>query len=259
VRATGAEAHSASDSGEKRRRLAALLARIDARCAELRLSRRALCRAADLKDDCIRTIARGNEPKMATLTALARQLHVSVDYLTGAVNSSGPASFAEPEPNAYVPRRVASAATVPLGPYLAESSDMVAISPMPGGGWLGGHRREEATSERPILFSAALIERRLEGRPTDFWWAEITGKAMAPELDHGDKVLIDRRSTQPVQPGMFAVNEGIGSTARWVEYVPGSAPPLYRVRCSDTRFAPYDVPAAEMTILGRIVWLSRCL
>ncbi len=79
---------------------------------------------------------------------------------------------------------------------------------------------------------------------------------MAPELEDGDQVLIDRRSVQPIQPGIFVVDEGIGLTARWVEYIPGSEPRHYRVRCSNSRFAPYDTSAENVRILGRIVWMS---
>jgi hypothetical protein len=164
--------------------------------------------------------------------------------------------FREPDAAPYVPRVSQFAEGYP---QVADLPGHVFVAPSPGGGRLGADRPGDTVGAEPMLFPASLIHRKLRGQPTDFWWAEFIGGAMAPELIDGDNVLVDRRALQPIEPGMFALDEGIGLTARWVEYIPGSMPARYRVRCSDVRCASYDIAADDIRVLGRIVWMSRRL
>jgi hypothetical protein len=135
----------------------------------------------------------------------------------------------------------------------------MAVTAAPGGGRLGGGSREPSEQDETLLFPTDLIEDGLRGEASDFYWADIVGRALAPDLMPGDRVLIDRRAIEPIQPGFFAVDEGIGLTGRVVEYIPGSEPRRYRIRSNDQRALPYDVDANKIDILGRIVWMSRSL
>jgi hypothetical protein len=142
-------------------------------------------------------------------------------------------------------------------PAAATGPGHVMIASLPGGGRLGGQSAyPEAESQ---AFPVRLIEERLRGEPPDFHWAEIAGSVMAPDLADGDQVLIDRRALHPVQPAMFAIDEGMGFTARWLEFIPGSEPRQYRVRCSDDRSSIHDVAADLILVLGRIVWVGHAL
>ncbi|HEX3954752.1 MAG TPA: hypothetical protein VHW90_14340 [Stellaceae bacterium] len=129
------------------------------------------------------------------------------------------------------------------------------IEHLPGGSRLGGGTGDH----EPRWYAARLIRAKLQGEPENFWWAEMAGGAMAPNLAEGDEVLIDRRVALPVQPAIFAVDEGLGPVAKWVEYIPGSEPPRYRLGAADRRFAPYDLAADDIRIIGRVVWESRRL
>ncbi len=82
---------------------------------------------------------------------------------------------------------------------------------------------------------------------------------MSPTFRRGDRVLFDRRSTVPVDPGIFAIDEGIGIATKWVEHIPYSDPPFYRVSYEDKHFDTYEVAANEVRIVGRAVWLARRL
>ena len=241
---------------ERQALLAPLLEYIDARCAQLGISRAKVCHRAGLGEDCIRKIAEGHVPGPSRLSAIARGLDVPIEILIGLINPSGRA-----------PRPLPAAPAVDSTRALAEPENitpsyraqLVPVAALKDGGYLGRAPAQAGVDPATVMFRAELIIDRLHGRPSDFRWAEIAGSAMAPDLCEGDEVLIDCRVTQPIEPALFALDEGIGCTARWVEFVPGSAPPRYRVRCSDNRFAASDVAAGQIRIAGRIVWLGRRL
>ena len=111
----------------------------------------------------------------------------------------------------------------------------------------------------PILVPATLIRGELRGEPLDFLFMEVEGQSMEPILLSGDRVLIDRRKTNPTQAGLFAMYDGFGLVAKWVERVPKSEPPSLRIKSENERFSDYDVLVEEARIIGRIVWDARKL
>jgi len=109
------------------------------------------------------------------------------------------------------------------------------------------------------LVRERFIRTELRGDPGDFLAAEVEGPAMQPVLQSRDEILIDCRRRAPVQPGLFALDQGLGPVVRWVEFVPGSEPPRYRVRSETPLIEPYEVDADAAGIIGRVVWFGRRL
>jgi hypothetical protein len=228
---------------------------IDARRVRLGLSRRALCKLASVHEDAIRSIANGHDPRAETLAALMETLR-RVE-LGGAAVEQRPVGLAEPSLSSYRSKTAVRHGAEKIPEWSV--SEHLPIGPAMEGGRLGRRGEADAFHQAALLFPASLVRRELQGDAEDFCWGEMAGSTMLPDLADGDRVLIDRRSTAPIQPAMFAVDEGMGLTARWLEYVSGSQPPLYRLRCSDPRFAASEVSANQITILGRIVWVGRRL
>lgn len=220
-----------------------LLARIDRRLEAMGLSERKACLSSGQKVDCIRTIRRGHPPTREKLRKLALVLDCPVSYLEEAAPDIRLGEDAPPaEPDAvdeapagyvYVPRL---AARMGLG----------------GPGSLDGDPLDE-----PALMPERLIRVELRGQPTDFLSIEVEGPSMSPVLESGDQVLVDRRRKNPAQPGVFAIDEGIGLVAKWIEYVPHSDPARLRVKSQNPVFEPYEVLADQARIIGRVVWFAR--
>ena len=121
----------------------------------------------------------------------------------------------------------------------------------------GGGSGEEDFIGEPDLLPIRLVEGELQGKASDFLLMEVEGTSMVPELLSGDRVLIDRRKTNPTQPGIFALFDGFGMVAKLVERVPRSDPPQLRILSRDPGLKPYQATLDEARIIGRIVWIAR--
>jgi phage repressor protein C with HTH and peptisase S24 domain len=108
-----------------------------------------------------------------------------------------------------------------------------------------------------VLIPESLIRTELGGDPEDFRLVRIEGSTMSPVLEHGDQVIVDHRRQIPAEPGLFLLDEGMGPVARWVQYIPGSDPPRYRISSENPRFDAYEVAATGAKLIGRIVWYAR--
>ncbi|MCH8858576.1 MAG: helix-turn-helix transcriptional regulator [Proteobacteria bacterium] len=123
----------------------------------------------------------------------------------------------------------------------------------------GGGGGEEDFIGDPELMPISLIEGVLRGHSTDFLLYEVECTSMSPDLLSGDRVLIDRRKTNPSQPGIFALFDGFGLVAKLVERVPRSDPPQFRIISRDPDLTPHEATLDEIRIIGRVVWYARRL
>ena len=123
----------------------------------------------------------------------------------------------------------------------------------------GGGSGEEDFIGEPELLPVSLIEGELHGHAADFLSYNVKGGSMSPDLLNGDRVLIDRRDTNPTQPGIFALFDGFGLVAKLVARVPRSDPPQIRIISRDHDLAPYEATLDEVRIIGRVVWFARRL
>jgi transcriptional regulator with XRE-family HTH domain len=121
-----------------------------------------------------------------------------------------------------------------------------------GGGGTGEGEIEQA------LVPRYLIEDVFRGKPADFVLVRTRGDSMAPDLEHDDEVLCDKRDTSPVQPGPFAVfdaDEG-AYVIKNVEKLPGGR---IRIFSTNPKYSPAEVSREETHIIGRPVWFGRRL
>ena len=61
----------------------------------------------------------------------------------------------------------------------------------------------------------------------------------------------------PVPPGIFVLNDGMGLVAKRLEHVPMSEPPRVRIISYNHQYAPYECTAEEVNIVGRVRWFGR--
>jgi phage repressor protein C with HTH and peptisase S24 domain len=152
---------------------------------------------------------------------------------------------------------LAEAETANDGPDGAATlGDYVPVEVLPtyaglGGGGTGDGDRESA------LLPRALVERELRAKPSDLLVINLRGDSMTPIFEHGDQVIIDRRDTNPIQPGPFALWDGDGYVVKNVERNPKTR--RYRVFSSNPAYSEHEFDPEEVTIMGRPVWYARRL
>ena len=234
-----------------------LLARIDGRLRELGISERKACITGGLKVDAVRTIRRGHPPTLNKLTRLAKVLDVPLAYLTDAATDL---RFDQPENGVSVILTGRAAGRMPAGSN-GEDIGMAwrtgDASPPLGYVVIAGAGTAADSEKCGALIPESLIRTELGGDPGDFRLVRIEGSTMSPVLEHGDQVIVDHRRQIPADPGLFLIDEGVGPVARWVQYIPGSDPPRYRVSGENPRFDAYEVAATGAKLIGRIVWYAR--
>lgn len=227
---------------------AELSARIAHRLKVVNLSERKASLKAGLGPDGIRNIRRGRMPRASTLAQLAPVLQCDVNYLSEAL-----------------PREI----ILEGDPDFDEGMDEPPIEAPPGyvlvptlnvhAGLGGGGFSDGEMTGPPRLMPWTLIVDELHGSSGDFVLMPVIGQSMEPILHDGDNVLVDRRKTNPSQPGIFAIWDGYGLVAKWIERVPKSDPPALRIFSENARFAPYESLVEQTRIIGRVVWFARRL
>lgn len=135
--------------------------------------------------------------------------------------------------------------------------DYVAVDILPSYAGMGGGGTGDDDPGRGLV-PRSLIEDELRAKPSDFLLIETRGESMMPDFMHGDQILIDKRDTNPVQPGSFALWDGDGYVIKLVERVPQRSG-FYRIFSANGRYSAYEVEADQVQIMGRPVWFARRL
>lgn len=146
---------------------------------------------------------------------------------------------------------------VPDLPEVDPAQDYLPVEVLPSYAGLGGGGNGEGDASTALV-PRRLVEDELRAKPQDLLLIEARGESMQPDFLHGDQILIDRRDTNPVQPGTFALWDGDGYVVKLVERIPRQSG-RYRIFSANERFSAYEVDAEEITIMGRPVWFGRRL
>jgi phage repressor protein C with HTH and peptisase S24 domain len=102
------------------------------------------------------------------------------------------------------------------------------------------------------------VEDVFRGRPSDFVVVRTRGDSMEPDFFQDDELLCDRRDTNPVQPGPFAIWDA-DDEAYVVKNVEKLRGGMMRVFSSNPKYTPVEVDREETRIIGRPVWFARRL
>ena len=106
-------------------------------------------------------------------------------------------------------------------------------------------------------FGADYITGELRLNPASLSMVEITGDSMYPTLHSGDRVLVNHEDQNVFREGVFAVWNGYATVAKRVEFVAGSSPPRLVLISDNKSHNQYEVYAADINVVGRIVWFAR--
>jgi hypothetical protein len=106
-------------------------------------------------------------------------------------------------------------------------------------------------------FPDVVIRHELRARPGDLRIITIDGDSMEPELSSGDRILVDTRQRVPVPPGLFVIWDGMGIVAKRIEHILSSDPPKLHLMSVNPDYATCERVAAEVQVIGRVVWSAR--
>ncbi|HEX7720484.1 MAG TPA: S24 family peptidase [Woeseiaceae bacterium] len=133
----------------------------------------------------------------------------------------------------------------------------VQVDVLPTYAGMGGGGTGDADS-RAALLPRALVEGELHAKAEDLLVVPVRGTSMEPDFFQGDQLLIDRRDTNPRQPGPFALWDGDSYVVKNVEWAPGKED-CYRIFATNERYSEWIVKADDIKIMGRPVWYARRL
>lgn len=87
----------------------------------------------------------------------------------------------------------------------------------------------------------------------------VIGNSMEPELNAGDRVLVDTEHRSPSPDGMYVLWNGIGVVIKQLQVVPRSSPPIVRIISVNPTYPVDEVPLDELIINGRVVgkWMWK--
>lgn len=142
-------------------------------------------------------------------------------------------------------------------PTSYNNTDYLPVDILPSFAGMGGGGNGDGDHGQALI-PRSLIEDELRAKPSDVLLIEARGSSMEPDFMHGDQILIDKRDTNPVQPGSFALWDGDGYVVKLVERVP-MQPGRYRIFSANARYSAYEVDADQIQIMGRPVWFGRRL
>ncbi|MBB6250924.1 LexA family transcriptional regulator [Nitrospirillum iridis] len=120
-----------------------------------------------------------------------------------------------------------------------------------------GFREDEATAQ--WRFPAAYLSAELQVQAAAVRIVEVRGDGMEPTLLPGDRVMVNLADQSPSPSGIFALWDGQGVVIKRLEVIMGSYPPVIEIRSDNPHHRVYERSAADIDIIGRIVWVGRRL
>jgi phage repressor protein C with HTH and peptisase S24 domain len=191
-----------------------------------------LAKRADVKTSFLYDVISGKStnPSTIKLARVAESLDVSLAYLAG--NEAG--SQERPENSTA---------------YLAVPRITVDIT-------ADGNRvvTQEHTAEY-YYFRKSWVTEHLKTTAATLRLLYIRGDSMDPTLQHDDIVLVDMSRKTPTPPGIFIVFDGLGLSAKRLEYVDRQK--TIRLISDNPQYTTYERSVEETVIIGRVVWFAR--
>lgn len=220
-----------------------ILTRIDECQARLGgVSDRKLCLIAGVSEDAIRNWRRAakngvdTSPNQRTLQPIAEALGVTLGWLrTGIDSAEGVVS--------HSPQTISNLRHIPVVQSYAHVND------------IKSHNEREVVGQ--FGFDPTLLKDITRASNGDLFIVRMRGAAMLPTIHDGDTIMVDTTQTDVRRSGVFALEYGDVFEVRRIEMNPANQ--LFRIReeSSDTNF--FEVPAHDIKVLGRVVWVGRRL
>ena len=83
------------------------------------------------------------------------------------------------------------------------------------------------------------------------------GDSMEPLVGEGDRLIVDVSRRAPATGELAVLWDGLGLVVKRVEAVSGSDPAELRLLSANPVYEPYAVPAQDVHMVGKVVWVLR--
>jgi len=238
-----------SDNVDGQAEAAAFAARLQARAAELHISRANLMKWLEVRKQTFAGYWNGERvPPAHVLFRMAEELDVSPRWLLEGDEEPGKRN------DALSPK---IGRQLPYGGSAADRSDLAEVAEIDLRYGMGGTYLEENPELEPRTFSRAWLRNFTDSPPEELFWARGQGNSMEPTISEGAVVLIDRRQNSPRMADLiwaFAFGE-VGMIKRLRPMPDGSVKIL-----SDNQAVPLETAHDdELHIIGRVVAVVRKL
>ncbi len=192
-----------------------------------------LAKAVGVSDNAIyKWVSGRGQPGMSSLVSLAKAAGVSVEWLATGQGSTKSLLDQPRTPEASIfystPRH---ALALPEAGAVLESSQVV--------DYLHFHQN---WFQRKFGLDAARVV-----------LIETRGDSMAPTIDEGDLCLIDLADGRFKHDGLYALRDGDELAVKRLQREPDGS---LMILSDNSAYQPIRVTAGEITILGRVIWLS---
>ncbi len=116
------------------------------------------------------------------------------------------------------------------------------------GAWNEGFVAEKARWRLP----EGMVRHEGDADPGAVRILKVRGNSMEPELRQGDRVVIDTARRVPAAGELFVLWDGTGLVVKRVEAL--TAEGQLRLASAHPDYAPYERPADEVHIVGKVLW-----
>ncbi len=111
--------------------------------------------------------------------------------------------------------------------------------------------------DKPYHFNSEWIRSHLNADSSRLRIFTIDGDSMEPTLSHDDIVLIETEKCAPSPPGIFVIFDGFGLVSKRLEFFGEPKNSHVRVISDNPIYSSYECSISDITIVGRVVWVSR--
>ena len=160
------------------------------------------------------------------------------------------------KPRAFFEPDEAHIGNTPDLPANDPAQDYLEVEVLPTYAGLGGGGTGDGDASTALL-PRSLVTHELRAVPDDLLIINVRGDSMEPMFQHGDQLVIDRRDTNPRQPGPFALWYDDGYVVKNVEIMRRER--KLRIFSSNPAYSPDEAEPDEVKIMGRPVWFARRL
>jgi phage repressor protein C with HTH and peptisase S24 domain len=195
-----------------------------------------LARAVGLSDNAIyKWLAGRGQPSLASAMAIARAAGVSLEWLAGGRERTAEGLRGQPPSGDYI--------TMPRGEVRLGSKR-------------GGRLRTPQIVD-VISFAPRWLRSRLTVDPERLILLEVSGDAMEPTLRHGDLALADLRENHARVDGLYVLRQNGDLAVKRLQRRGVGARLI--VRSDNFAYPPMEIPAAQIKIVGRVIWMGKAL
>lgn len=197
-----------------------------------------LARRSDVLTSFIYDVISGKSknPSTIRLSRIAESLGVSLTYLVRGeeYSQNNPVQNSENKDFIYIPR-------ITPDEYVNDDKK------------ISSYTNENDTYQ----FSREWIRSHLNTNISNLRIFTINGDSMEPTLLHQDTVILDVSKKKPSPPSIFIIFDGIGLTAKRLEYFSENQSQRIRIISDNQLYSTYECSISEVSVIGRVVWFSR--